>query len=156
MRTTTAVIGVIAAATAGMALAAPQGMAPYPGQTGGYAAPPPPNGAAMQEPGPSGNAVDAPRKRPTCVWTRRISGWTPVDDYQMVVTQGTKRYLVTFSGKCRAQKHEQAIRVSRHWGSCLSPGDSVDFVSPFGYGPGYYGSCMISKVELAPDRTAQR
>lgn len=136
------------------ALAAPQGMAPYPGQAGPYAAPPPPPppGAAMA---PSPNAAPA-RKRPSCVWTRRIDGWNPVDDYSMVVTQGRKRYLVTFSGKCQAQKYEHAIRISRHWGSCLRPGDTVDFTSPFGNSHHFYGSCMISKVEIAPDRTAQR
>jgi hypothetical protein len=154
MRKTVALFST-AALTLGLgaaALAAPAGMAPYPGQ-GAAAAPPPPPGEGGMAPQPG---ADAPRKRPTCVWTRRIDGWNPVDDTTMIVTQGSKRYLVTFSGKCRQQKYEHAMRISRHRGSCLSPGDTVDFTSPFGYTPMYYGSCMISKVEIAPDRTAQR
>lgn len=162
MRKTTAVlstVAAIAALTTGV-LAAPQGMAPYPGQTGAMATPPPPPDLQPNA-GQTTNVrpVTAPKNQEVgCLWTRRISGWTPSGDRQMIMYQGRKRYLVTLNGSCYEQYRENAIRVSRQWGSCLSPGDSIEFTSPFGrrFPGSYLGSCVITKIELAPEKTAQR
>jgi hypothetical protein len=151
MRTTAAFIGsaalmfgFVAAATA-----APQGMAPYPGQAGGYAAPAPqgPNGAAPVQ------------KKKTCVWPRRVSNWSAVDNRSMIVYQGRKKYLVTFSGTCRGQHRENGFYVTRDMGHCLDSGDWIRFASPYGYGhrnaiPEV--PCVVKSVELMPDHAAAR
>jgi hypothetical protein len=161
MRTLAAMLSVVAFTLSFGAIAAPQGMAPYPGQVSPYAAPQPPR-LESNQPGPAPVAPpaanNAPKKDVGCLWTRRMSGWTPNGDEQMIIHQGRKRYLVTFSSRCREQRYEHAIRVTRNWGTCLRPGDRVEFTSPFGHRfPGHYmGSCIISKIELAPDQTAMR
>jgi hypothetical protein len=145
------------------AVAAPQGMAPYPGQSVYTPPPPPPEpgtgapSAAAPYPGAPA-AAPSERRRPTCVWTRRINGWSPVDNRSMIVTQGTKKYLVTFSGSCPQNRHETAIRILRNHGSCLGSGDMVDFTNPFGYrhGGNMYAPCMIQKVEIYPGPQAAR
>jgi hypothetical protein len=137
------------------ALAAPQGMAPYPGEVGSNAAPPPPPNVA----GPGAVQPPAQKRKPGCVWRRNISGWQPVDDYTMIVRQGSKRYLVTFDGRCRGQRDQFGMQITRGYGSCLGEGDVVNFTSsPFGHGyrNALHDSCMIRKIEIAPDKTAQR
>jgi hypothetical protein len=156
--------GVIAGMTlAAAAVAQPQGMAPYPGQAA-YTPPPAPPVPATGAPTAAAPYPGAPaaapteRRRPSCIWTRRINGWSPVDNRSMVVTQGTRKFLVTFSGNCPQNRHETAIRIVRPHGSCLGAGDMVDFTNPFGYQSGaiMYAPCMIQKVEIYPGPQAVR
>lgn len=164
MRKTTAVlstVAAIAALTTGV-LAAPQGMAPYPGQTGATATPPPPPPGMEPNAPPASNgapgypppATAKPLKPAGCVWTRTIRDWSHVDDRTMIVREGSKRYLVTFNGTCRDSRWEYGMAVDSRYGSCLREGDRVTFGSPFGYtrGPMPF-PCYIKKIEELPKQT---
>lgn len=139
------------------AIAAPPGMAPYPGQGGGYAAPPPPPSSMDPGAAPYGgsgyqqNPSAKPLKPAGCVWSRRIRDWSPVDDRTMVVREGSRRFLVTFSGSCRDSRYEYGMGVDTRYSSCLRAGDRVTFGSPFGYGYGRMAMpCYIKKIEELP------
>ncbi len=138
------------------AAAAPPGMAPYPGQTGGYAAPPPPppgmDPAAAPSGGPGAPPPAAkPLKPAGCVWSKHIRDWNPVDDRTMVIRQGSKRFLVTFNGRCRDSRFEYGMGVDTRYSSCLRAGDRVTFGSPWGRAPGRMAfPCYIKKIEELP------
>lgn len=165
MRKTTLVLSTIAAfaAVSSGVIAAPQGMAPYPGQSGGYAAPlpPPPPGTepsaqpgANAAPGSTAPQTTQPLKRAGCVWSRTIRDWSHVDDRTMIIREGSKRYLVTFNGACRDSRWEYGMAVDTRYSSCLREGDSVTFGSPFGHGYGRMAfPCHIKKIEELPRQT---
>jgi hypothetical protein len=161
MRTASTVLSSIAAlaAMSALAFAAPSGMAPYPGQVSPYAAPPPPSPGMAPSPYGAGAAAPPaakPLKPAGCVWSRQIRDWSPVNDETMIVRQGSKRFLVTFNGRCRDSRYEYAMGVDTRYSSCLRAGDRVTFRSPFGYAPGRMNfPCTIKKVEELP-QSAQR
>jgi hypothetical protein len=86
-----------------------------------------------------------------CAWVGRHDSWQAVNDDMMIVkTSPSKRYLVTFNGPCREQRDAHNIKFTRHYTSCLSPGDDVEFGQFFGTGFRDYsfrGFCSIAKVE---------
>jgi hypothetical protein len=74
----------------------------------------------------------------------------------MIVRQGSKRFLVTFSGSCRDSRYEYGMGVDTRYSSCLRAGDRVTFGSPWGHRRDPMAMpCYIKKVEELP-RQAQR
>ena len=157
MRKTFAIVAGVVASTAlaAAALPAPNGLAPFPGGYNPYAAPPPPQpGNAANGSSVAPAPVAAP-KPVNCLWNRRLRNWSAIDDRSMMLYQGSRRYLVTFSGTCRESRFEQGLVVDRRFGSCLGPGDRVTFGSPSGrqWDQGL-APCYIKKIEELP-RQAQ-
>jgi hypothetical protein len=157
MRTPAAMLSVVAFTLSFGAIAAPQGMAPYPGQIGENVAPKPPpqpGGGGPAHPGDNRAITPTPAKplKPAaCVWSRQMSQWSPVDDRSMIVHQGSKRYLVTFNGVCKDSRHEYGMNIDTRFSPCLSSGDRVTFASPFGLrNRNMVFPCYIKKIEELP------
>lgn len=84
-----------------------------------------------------------------CIWIRNINSFSAVDDKIMIVREGaSKRYKVTFHGRCPSLRHSNRIQVYRPFSSCLSRGDQISFVDSFFFPRGmHYETCSIAQIE---------
>jgi len=82
---------------------------------------------------------------PACLRSKRIVGWSRLDDHAVVLRTQSKKFKVTFVGPCRQSNRAYSVNV-RNFGVCVRPGDTAVFTPAFGMDP----TCVIDTVTLLP------
>ncbi len=98
--------------------------------------------ALAEEPAPkTAPAGDADR----CLFSSHVSGWSELDERNVVLRAGPRRFKVTFLAACRQARWAHAARVEA-MGQCVRPGDVIVFSSA----EGFHERCIIDAVALLP------
>ena len=86
------------------------------------------------------------KRRSRCAWRRSINGFSVIDRKHLILSAGTRDFLVTVSPGCQHLNFKSAIAIKSTpaAGACVEKGDRIILDHGF--------SCFISQIEWVENR----
>jgi hypothetical protein len=79
-----------------------------------------------------------------CLFADLVDGFKNAEKETVVLTQGSREFLVTFTARCRGLNWAQEIATVARGGACLTPGDKIVFAET----QGFTERCYIKTIEM--------
>lgn len=88
--------------------------------------------------------AEAGKSQSRCLFADRVDGFKDPTKDTVVLTHGSRGFLVTFTARCQGLKWAQSIATVARGGACLTPGDKVVFEET----QGFTETCYIKTIEM--------
>jgi hypothetical protein len=90
--------------------------------------------------------ADAPAqtRETRCLFADRVDGFKDAKTDSVILTEGSRDFLVTFTARCRGLKWANKVATVARGGTCLTPGDKIVFEET----QGFTEHCYIKTIEM--------